>query len=132
MGEASPVLNSAKTVLVVEDNDLNRLIAQFRVVALLHAGVEGIAIDVGERELIEFRVIEEPRAATIRAAAKLRAGGKFGQAVAAEGRHGKLMASPRWAQSPGLLGFLVRIDTTLAPALAPDPTPSLTPSLTNE
>src|SRR3546814_8024221 len=48
--------------------DDHRLVAQFRAVALFDTGVEGIAIDVGERQAVEVRVPENAQTAAGRAA----------------------------------------------------------------
>ena len=43
--------------------DDHRLVGQFRPVALFDRGIEGIAVDVGDRQLMKFRVAEQARAA---------------------------------------------------------------------
>src|SRR3546814_7070441 len=72
------------------DLDDHRLVAQFRAVALLDTGVEGIAIDVGERQAVEVRVPEHAQTAAGRAARRGCGAGwlrKSLEAVAAEPRH---------------------------------------------
>src|SRR3546814_5272053 len=70
--------------------DDHRLVAQFRAVALLDTGVEGIAIDVGERQAVEVRVPEHAQTAAGRAARRGCGAGWLRnslEAVAAEPRH---------------------------------------------
>ena len=83
--------------------DDDRLVAQLRVVALLHAGIEGIAVDVRDREQIELGVGEDSGRGAMRTAAQARPrrGRDRPRTVAAEGRHagvvpgGQSQAAPR-------------------------------------
>ena len=67
--------------------DDQRLVGERRIVALFDRGVEGVAIDMRERQVVEFGMTDEAgRAATGATRAGLR---RVGQAIAAEaGRHG--------------------------------------------
>ena len=55
--------------LAAADDD--GLVHQARVVAFLDGGVEGVAVDVGERQLVDFAVVDEARAFAFGAAARL-------------------------------------------------------------
>ena len=43
--------------------DDHRLVGQFGTVALLDRGIEGVAVDVGDRKLVQLRVAQQPGAA---------------------------------------------------------------------
>ena len=49
--------------------DDHRLVGKFRPVALFDRRIEGIAVDVGDRELMQFRVAQQARAAAGRGSA---------------------------------------------------------------
>ena len=49
------------TALAAADDD--RLVGQFGAIALFHGGVEGVAVDMGERQAVEFVVARQARAA---------------------------------------------------------------------
>ena len=49
--------------------DDHGLVAQLRIVALFHRSVEGVAVDVGDREIMQFRVAHDTRAAAAAASA---------------------------------------------------------------
>ena len=68
--------------------DDDRLGDQGGIVAFLDRGVEGVAVDVGDRELCEFRMPQQSRRAASAAARCMRRG--VGEAVAAECAHGML------------------------------------------
>ena len=70
----------AHAALAAADDD--RLVLQFRIVALFHRRVEGVAVDMGEVQPVEFGMADQPGAAAALATAG-RATLK-GQAVAAE------------------------------------------------
>ena len=76
--------------LAAADDD--RHVAQGRVVALFHGGVEGVAVDMGDMQRVEFGVAGKARAAAMRAARRLT---RIMQAIAAEGRcaHGVCLLS---------------------------------------
>src|SRR5262249_31372172 len=66
--------------------DDHRLVGKRRVVALLDGGVEGVAVDVRDRQRVELRVADEPgRAAAGAARAALR---RVAAGVTAEAGHG--------------------------------------------
>ena len=78
--------------------DDHGLVTQGRIISLFHTGVKGIAIDMGDRQPLEFVVGNQPRRAAVRAAR--RPLGADGQAVAAERAHagspgGHSQAAPR-------------------------------------
>ena len=64
--------------------DDDGVIFEGRIVALFDAGVESVAVHVGDGEGLEFRMGQNPRRAAGGAA---RAGRKLGQTIAAQGGH---------------------------------------------
>ena len=62
--------------------DDDRLVSDVRVIALLHGGIERVAIDMGERQRCECPMPDEARRAAFRAAHRLRRGVR--QTVAAK------------------------------------------------
>ncbi len=87
--------------------DDHRLVLQLRPVALLHRGVEGIAVDMSNRERAQFGMAQEAPASALTAA---RTGSWVqAQAVAAEGRRGQSsgghsQAAPRTPLASPCLG----------------------------
>ena len=47
--------------------DNQRLVDEVRIVAFFHRGVEGVAIDMGDAEVVEFIMVEEAGAAALTA-----------------------------------------------------------------
>ena len=91
--------------------DDHRLVLQLRIVALLDRRIEGVAVDMGEMQLAELGMVEQPRAAAGLAARRLPA--LHRQAVAAktvgeivdssahrcehkENRANRIVAARRW------------------------------------
>ncbi len=72
--------------------DDDRLGGQRRIVALFDGGVERVAIDMGDGEIVEFVVTHEPRRAAT--AAPRRPASAIGETVAAEGAHGLCFLGP--------------------------------------
>jgi hypothetical protein len=70
--------------LAATDDD--RLVGECRIVPLFDRGVEGVAIDMGECQVVEFAVIDEARGAA--GAAPARFSFLLGKAVATETGHG--------------------------------------------
>lgn len=63
----------------------HRLVGKLRIVTLLDRRVEGIAVDMCERQLAEFRVAKKPRAAAGQTPSRF--GGLLPEAVSAEARN---------------------------------------------
>src|SRR6185503_19165921 len=67
--------------------DDHRLVGEVRPVALLDAGVESIAVDMGEEQVVEIVMGDQPGRVAAAAAAAGIAAGRQRQAVAAEPAH---------------------------------------------
>ena len=69
--------------------DDHRDITQFRSVSFLDGGVEGIAVEMGDSEIMEFLVVHNPHGAAGRASLGVK--GRLAAAVAAQGFHGTII-----------------------------------------
>ncbi len=85
--DAGDVAGGRHHAALATAND-DRLVGKLRRVPLFHRGIEGIAIDMGERQRIELVMLDHPRAAAGDTPAPLRGQAclKAGQAIPAECR----------------------------------------------
>ena len=66
-------------------------VAKLRPVALLDRGIEGVAVEMGNREIVQLAVAEDARRSAGRAGSSI--GGRPAAAVAAQRLHGKIIGS---------------------------------------